>query len=317
MPQERRNSGHCPKSPLCQYRPLPSFALIICISGLADKHFLLASGFARARLLSMKGCSSRLSVRDCSLRRRLTCARRSRAMAQVLDEALDYRAQGPILQRQDGDEPRPSWQIDWQHLKGEPLRIGARDRIRKRGDEMAGPEPVGPQVHGKGPQADPRHAQSPRAERLRDDRVAPAVRPRQDPWLVDELGEIDLATARPPALQSGGNDELITEQNFHVEVVEGAVVGERVPAQLLQSEIEVALAQLRREGREALMLHVEDDARIKWQNLSTVGGRIAAIASGHPTLTSPAAGSDRNSMSRTPCFNSSKAARPRASRARP
>jgi hypothetical protein len=115
----------------------------------------------------------------------------------VRNEALDHRFERSIPQRRDYDRPGPIRQIDRQHFDRLPVSVKARDRVWKRGDEMAGSEHADPQVNRKRHHTDLRRPQPMCSEGLCHNAVVPAVRRFcRDPWFLDKLGEIDLATAR-------------------------------------------------------------------------------------------------------------------------
>src|SRR5262249_12512988 len=144
-------------------------------------------------------------------------AHRTRKIADVRDEALDHRIERSILQRHDDDRASAIRQIDGQHFDRPPSRVEARDRGWKGGDETAGSEQADPQMNRKGHHADLRHPQSTRPEGLLHNAVVPTVRPfRQGPRFVDELVEVDPATAtpRPWTGYSGHHDLAVVEKDF-------------------------------------------------------------------------------------------------------
>ena len=59
--------------------------------------------------------------------------------------------------------------------------------------------------------------------------------------MVSQLGEIDLATARPPAPAPHGNDQLVIEQDVDLQIVEEWVARTWPSAQALQNEIKELL----------------------------------------------------------------------------
>ncbi len=64
----------------------------------------------------------------------------TRKIADVRNEALDHRIECSILQRRDDDRAGSIREIDGQHLDRPPIRVEARDRAWKGGDETAGSE---------------------------------------------------------------------------------------------------------------------------------------------------------------------------------
>ena len=73
-------------------------------------------------------------------------------------------------------------------------------------------------VDGDGYEAGFRHVETHGPESFRDTCVTPIIGRRQDPWFSNQLGEIDLAPASPSAARIGGHDQLVVEQDFHIEI---------------------------------------------------------------------------------------------------
>jgi len=101
---------------------------------------------------------------------------------------------------------------------------------------------VGTQRNGKGHHAWLRHDQAAQFERLRQDDAVPGVGRREDPRLVDELRELDLAAAGPLVLHSNRQNQLIIKKIFHVQIV---VLAGAAPHQPGDDEIKRPVPQRR------------------------------------------------------------------------
>jgi len=183
----------------------------------------------------------------------------------MLDETLDHRAQRSVLERYDRDWPRSHRQGDGQFRQFVAESVEAQHRTRECRDERAGGGQIGAKGNGNSPHSDLWHVEAACPKSLRHNSVIPAGGSGQNPWLVDEVRKVDLATARPSALHTGGNDQFVIEKNFHVHVVEQRVFRARPLPQVHQNEIETAIAQLRCERRKIRVKHIQNDARISFQ----------------------------------------------------
>ena len=113
------------------------------------------------------------------------------------DESLDDRAQRSILQHQYRNQPWPRRQVDPQLLQRVRLVRISEHRLRDDCDEPATSGQSRPKVDRISHQRRSRHPEAPRFESLCHDLVARRVGRRHQPRLVQQLGKIDLATARP------------------------------------------------------------------------------------------------------------------------
>ena len=131
---------------------------------------------------------------DRSPRSRPPLAHRTRELANMLDKALDHRAQGSVLQRDESIRRRSIRQIDWQYLDGMSVAVQAQRHGR---DVRAG----GKQVHAKWRgHNDPALAlgigKPRRLEGLHQARVVPGIGRRRA--IIDRLNnEINAGLADP------------------------------------------------------------------------------------------------------------------------
>ena len=92
--------------------------------------------------------------------------------------------------------------------------------------------------------------------------VIPRRRWWQNPRLVDQFSQINLATMCPLRVLAGCDYERIVEQKLHIQVVQWNVSGDRRP-QPCQNQVDLALAQRgRRCCRRRQIIHPHHDARI-------------------------------------------------------
>src|SRR5258705_2909265 len=103
---------------------------------------------------------------------------------------------------------------------------------------MARCDQIGPYVRGESPHGDFGHAQAACSESLGHDSVIPTWRASQNPRLINQLGEIDLAAMGPLALQTSGNDQFVVKKDFHLQIIEGVVVRGRKAPYELHDEVE-------------------------------------------------------------------------------
>ena len=117
-------------------------------------------------------------------------------------------------------------------------------------------------VHRIGHERCCRHAEALRLESLRDNLVGRCIGRRHDPRLVEKLGKIDLATARPSAVRASRKDPWIIEKDFNIQVIQSVVVRNR-RRNSREDEVIGAIAQSREfEGRGRHNVRPHDDARI-------------------------------------------------------
>jgi hypothetical protein len=96
-------------------------------------------------------------------------------LASALDEALDYRRQGSVPQRQDHHWPRPRRQFQRQHPQCESTGVEAQDRMRERCNKLTSRNQIGAKMNGQGLHAYLRHVKAARAERFLYNLVIPSV----------------------------------------------------------------------------------------------------------------------------------------------
>jgi hypothetical protein len=56
------------------------------------------------------------------------------------------------------------------------------------------------------------------AKRFLDDLVVPSAGGGENRTLPGQVGKVNLSTTRPPGLHSCGDDQLVIEQNFDVDL---------------------------------------------------------------------------------------------------
>src|SRR5580704_12683581 len=74
-------------------------------------------------------------------------------------------------------------------------------------------------MNGECHQAHARHTKTAISERFGQNPMVPGVRAVEDPWFADQLGNVDLAAARPTALHGGRDHQLIVANCFDVDLV--------------------------------------------------------------------------------------------------
>src|SRR4029434_525705 len=107
-------------------------------------------------------------------------------------------------------------QIYRQHLESKAPGIEIDNRVWKGRDEFPTGQQITSQVNGQGLQAHFWHTGSSHPKGFCHDSIIPSVWPGQYPRFIGKIGNINFATMRPSRLRSGGDDQLVLEENFHV-----------------------------------------------------------------------------------------------------
>jgi hypothetical protein len=176
----------------------------------------------------------------------------------VLDEKLDHRADGSLLQSESSDRVWLKRQADWKGLEVPAIGISLQDRTSNNREESSGREQFMAQVVRKGEDTLPRHRQPVGEECCREKGTKYTGLRHVNPWLVYEFRKRDLATARPGACCSGNHQVPILEKNFRMYVI----MRKRLKDSS-QHEVDFAVTQLPIFRRTRLNVNrMNDDLRI-------------------------------------------------------
>ena len=126
-----------------------------------------------------------------------------RGLPRVVDEKLDQRAVCATFEGDDADWPADDRQLDRQDFDRRIFCAESRHGRRPHGE--VGPARQKDTMHLERGRQDSalRRLQSARLESVRDNCAGRGIGQRQDPWLVDEISELDLSTPLPLALRAG------------------------------------------------------------------------------------------------------------------